>query len=770
MRFIAVERTAAHEIISDRTLQSTDYEAGRTLGKVLNSQLEGARLNPKIQVAANGDGLFILSLTENSPDFVVFDLETSDLFGPQIQPADAVLYFQKVLRFAVKIWSNLRVSISERMLSNSKAVLFPYPLSQHRNFRIVIDLAPDIKRQAKRLNEGRSILVYRSGTDEGGGPTEEAGVTNFRRFLDVRWGITKAKPRQGVTVGNNESITSLKITTLDASPTHHSDLFQGYDRWISLLTDAQKKFVESSLDAPHRIEGPAGTGKTISLVLKAITALHNATQKETPFRVLFVTHSEATRRTVQHTIEINDPWSYLQKDSLMDLQTLKLSTLQQLCSDLLNREISEAEFLDRDAMDAKQMQILYVSEALSSAMDKEYPTHRSFLSPNFNHFLATTDPSVLAEMFQHEISVVIKGRADEQLDHYRKLPALRYGLPVESSSDRGFVWTVFQHYQQQLLTSAQFDTDDIVLTTIGQLDTPLWRRRRGREGYDAIFVDETHLFNINELSVFHYLTRSTERFQIAYSVDRSQAVGDRGWTNELFDEAISPDNQSTHARTEVRSIFRCSPDIVDLAFSVTSAGATLFTNFDDPLKLASSLLTGEEERKCSGPVLITSSTDDQMVEDTFKRADQLAKEIQTSRSKIALIAFSDELFQKASQYSVVHNKPVELLKQRGDIEVINRAEKSGRFVLSTPEYIGGLEFDAVLLIGVDEGRVPPVKTLESTDSSNFLAYSSHNRLYVAITRAKYRVEILVAKERGPSALLRPALHDKILTPTSNERD
>lgn len=83
-------------------------------------------------------------------------------------------------------------------------------------------------------------------------------------------------------------------------------------------------------------------------------------------------------------------------------------------------------------------------------------------------------------------------------------------------------------------------------------------------------------------------------------------------------------------------------------------------------------------------------------------------------------------------------------------------------MLSTPEYIGGLEFEGVVLIGVDEGRVPPSRTLDSPDSANFLNYAAHNRLYVAITRARYRVVILTVRERGPSPLLRGALDSGVL--------
>lgn len=762
MRFIAVQRTAAEEIISDRTLQTIDYESGRALSKVLLSGVTGARLSPKFQIIGHAEGLFFVSTIEDSADFVVFDLETSNLFGSNTEAPDALLYFQKTLRFAFKWWSNLRVSLSERILSNSKAVIFPFPLSHHRSFRLAIDLDPDSKRQSKRSAEGKTLLVYRSGLDEGGGPSEEASVTNFRRFLEARRVIRGAVPK--LPTDDGPTISSLQITSLKPPPDSYTDIYQGYERWMASLTDAQKAFVESPLGAPHRIEGPAGTGKTISLILKAITSLRYADESRRPYKALFITHSEATRRTIHQVIQANDPWNFSGQDPRTSLQLLKLSTLQQLCAELLNREISETEFLDRDAMDSKQLQLLYVSEAVSTVMAQEYATYKKFLSSKFNEFLASTESSVLAEMFQHEISVVIKGRADEKLENYRKLPPLRYALPADTNSDRGFVWRVFQTYQQQLQASAQFDTDDIVLTTIGQLDTPLWRRRREKEGYDGIFVDETHLFNINELSLFHHLTRSTTRYPIAYSVDRSQAVGDRGWTDELFDEAFSPtaEVKTDLKRTEVHSIFRCSPEIVDLAFSVTSSGATLFTNFDDPLKLANSVLTGAEERKCSPPALITCATDEQMVEDAFKRADQLAKDMESPRSQIAIVAFTQELFKQAESYADFHNKPIELLKQRGDIEVIHRAEKSGRFVLSTPEYIGGLEFDGVVLVGVDEGRVPPAKTLESTDSSNFLTYSSHNRLYVALTRARYRVEILAAKDRGTSPLLKPALYAKIL--------
>lgn len=163
------------------------------------------------------------------------------------------------------------------------------------------------------------------------------------------------------------------------------------------------------------------------------------------------------------------------------------------------------------------------------------------------------------------------------------------------------------------------------------------------------------------------------------------------------------------------------------------------------------------------PSLVSCATDDEMIAHAFARADLMTSEMGVSRCEVVLVAFTDDLLRKAEAYAKEQNKPIELLKQRGDIDVIRRAQRSGRFVLSAPEYVGGLEFAGAVLIGVDDGRVPPSKGIDSIDSANYLAFASHNRLYVAITRARYRVDVLVVSDRGPSSLLRSAVASQFLT-------
>lgn len=96
-------------------------------------------------------------------------------------------------------------------------------------------------------------------------------------------------------------------------------------------------------------------------------------------------------------------------------------------------------------------------------------------------------------MMQYEISVIIKGRANGNQDKYNQLARPEIALPLKTSEDKKFMFMVYEKYQESLEHSGLFDTDDITLSALGQLDTPIWKRRSIKEGYDACFVDEAHL-------------------------------------------------------------------------------------------------------------------------------------------------------------------------------------------------------------------------------------------------------------------------------------
>jgi hypothetical protein len=752
MTYLAVRRDALEEVISERQLQSTDFDLGLNFVGALQSK-QALKVNGRLEVLSASHGSICIGPNANEDHYIVFDLDQIRASGQDVDSSTLLLILQKTLRFAIRYWTSSVLNKSETINSNSNlGIVFPFPISRQTNLRVVIDLSPDAERMARRGRNGRYLLAFKFAADESGA-NEGAGLAGFRRFLADIDTLRCDQMAASADQTEVQRISAFSGTTVDEVQ-NKVDPHQNYDTWMHFLTKDQFAFVTAPLVTPRRIDGPAGSGKTISLSLAAIHAMRAAAEQGAPYDALFVTHSEASRRAIETILRSMDSELYLGDQPA--LRRLQVVTLQGYCASLLRQDLSNTEFVDPDAYDAKQLQNMYVEEAIRRA-EKEWTTYSRFLSTEFKDYVESESIELKATLLQHEIAVVIKGRSKENLDVYRKVPPLASGLPIRNESDKGFVWRIYEEYRRQLVQGGQFDTDDVVLTALSQLATPIWRRRRVRDGFDALFIDETHLFNMNELSVFHHLTKSDSTYPIAFAVDRSQAIGDRGWQHDIDVSTLLPHSEgSGPSRTNLQSIFRSSPDIVNLAFSITSSGASLFTNFDDPLKLAHSGMSFEEEKRAKMPVYREVANDVSMVSEAFVVADRMKEEVGSTRGDIAIIAADEILFNELVRFGGEANKPFEVLKERGDQEVARRARETGRYVISMPDYVGGLEFDGVVLVGVDEGRMPPYSSSSRAESKAYVNYAAHNRLYVAISRARYQVAMLGSAERGSSPILSAA--------------
>jgi len=753
MTYLAIRRDAAEELIAEREAQSVDFVLGQTIANSLKKGVFG-ELTPRLGSTQAKSGTVVYGRRFDEQRFIVFDLDQSGIFT-NATDYQSVLYLQRVLRFAVKYWDKGVLTPAEKIVGSKTAAIFPYPLSQKTGIRITIDLNPDVERLSKRGKSGRYLLAYKIGTDEGDGVDEIPNLASFRKFMEDIDAPASQKLEVHASLNHDAWANSFSATSLNDLPTK-IDIHQGYETWLRLLTEDQKRFALAPLTHPTRIDGPAGTGKTASLAVSAIHSMRTAKQNDKELQAIFITHSEASRRSIKTVLEAMGGSEFIVDQA--SIRRLRVETLQGICAQLLRQDLSETEFVDPDAYDAKQLQMMYVDEALRQVRE-EYDTYAKFISDDFKSYMDNESDELKVPLIQHEISVVIKGRAKENLDIYKKIPSIPNGLPVRNEADKAFIWRIYEKYREQLVASGQFDTDDVVLTALSQLTTPIWRRRRARDGYDMIFVDETHLFNMNELSIFHLLTRLENKFPIAFAVDRSQAIGDRGWADDIDVTSLMPEEEERASSTvvNVSGIFRCAPDIVNLAFSITASGASLFTNFQDPMKLSHSNMTFEEEKKSVIPTYREYPTDLAMVEDAFAVAEKMRESMSSTRGEIAIVAFSEGIFRGLEHLASQEKKPYEILKNRGDMEIIGRARSTGRYVLSLPDYVGGLEFDGVVLVGVDDGRVPPSPDNRHSQSKAYMTFAAHNKLYVAVTRARYQVIILGVKARGPSSILVPAI-------------
>ena len=438
-----------------------------------------------------------------------------------------------------------------------------------------------------------------------------------------------------------------------------------------------------------------------------------------------------------------------------------ITTLQEWSAmHLGTSRISDNEYLDKDASESKYYQTLYVEQSIDRVLEKNRSTYETLCSPDFWGFITDSPKEFVVEMIQREIAEIIKGRASEDFDVYKSLDRPKYSLPVKKDSDLNFLFNVYEEYQDSLAKVGQYDSDDIVLTALGHINTPIWKRRRVKEGYDACIIDETHLFNLNELSIFHYINKPDCKNNIVFAIDKSQAFGDWGITNRMVSDSLSIEEGLPASETRFATVFRSSPDIVNLAFNILSSGATLFTNFENPLNYSLFNFNHDDDRKSRVPSYYLVDTDSQIINKGFSIAEEYFGSTESSRSDILIVSTTDNLMVELEKYGKRHNKPYVILKSRNDTKTVREAKDNNKYILSSIEYVGGLEFNAVIILGVDEGRVPPSGA--TRESFHYMNYMWHNKMYVAVTRAKYAVFCVGLITRGISPILESAVNSEIL--------
>lgn len=766
MKYILFEKSAVEALISSRFLQTSEFFEGMNFAKVIRGEASTHNHIPNVSLIKHDEGCYFIG-KEAAKTFLIIDVEKSGIFN-NINLEETVTVMQKLFRFAVKYWSKQGgFTNSEKILAETnKAVVFPFPYAdKNRSFRVVLERDPDSSRMASRGMK-QVLLVYKCGVEGAPNYIETPSLKNLRLALEniqafLHKGKEELLQRLSLVEDENEAERKpLDFYEFSGNLSANGGItYMPFDQWERYLTDSQKEFIyEENKTSPMRIQGPAGTGKTISLILRSIHLLREAEKKGEECRIVFFAHSKATQNSVKNIFNSISQYKWTEKELGM-AQSIDITTLHEYCIDnLLSSRISENEVLERDALDSKNLQYYAVYEAYEKVMNESYLTYKPLLS---NSLISTIEgnsdnKAVICGLLQHEISVMIKGKAGGSPENYKRLEPLQTGLRTENEDDKNFIWQIYQEYQKHFEMIQQYDTDDIVLSAISSLDNPIWRRRRKNEGYDYVFIDETHLFNQNELMIFHHLTRDGNNHPFVFSIDISQAMGDQGLDEEDFLKTYV--NGNNLYKKEYELVFRCSTQITDLAMSITSSGANLFGNFKNPYSNSKSAFTAQEEAICRKPEYILKYKEQQMIDYAFECAEKMRVQMQCPQSEIVIISFSEILHHELVKRS--GNKKVVELTKRGDMGAKEEASRNAAFLLSLPEYVGGLEFSGVVLVGVDKARVPPMSANDV--SHNYLVYMAFNKLYVSVTRARYQITILGAEEYGPSTCLEYAITNDTL--------
>jgi hypothetical protein len=234
------------------------------------------------------------------------------------------------------------------------------------------------------------------------------------------------------------------------------------ERWMTFLHPDQVALVRRNWSGPARISGPAGTGKTVVGLHRAVHLAQRSTG-----RILFATHARNLPR-VQGTF---------------------LRTMSPAVSD-------RVEFANVHAWAQEFLRQRGVPVALSSRWADD-AFGRAWREIGRDSCLSDIDP--LPQYWRDEIDYVIKGRGVTGFEQYAALPRRRR-MTILRRTHRIAVWNLFEEYERKRVAREAHDFNDLLAMSLAE-----FTRDPGEAGYSAVIVDEVQDLTLVGLRLLHAL-------------------------------------------------------------------------------------------------------------------------------------------------------------------------------------------------------------------------------------------------------------------------
>lgn len=540
-------------------------------------------------------------------------------------------------------------------------------------------------------------------------------------------------------------------------------LGRSLDEWLDgLLTQRQLDFVNVPLTKSLRLVGAAGTGKTLSLVVKCISELRKHVDNTEGYRCLFLTHSQATVELITNAIASMDHDGILARSRS---SFLKICTLQELANEAMKYDLDGLEPLSADGLEGRILQLETIEAEIERVQRSDWVTAKSRCSEGVRKGMSSTRGTpafrAFAREVSNEIACVLEAdgvrQSAERRERYLSEPRKTWMMSLPETEDRRVILMIYDRFRAFLKGMGVIGNDQMIADYLGFLDSNRWDNIRLREGFDAVFVDELHLFNRQERMTLHHLMRDDSKAPVVVmAYDSKQSVRDT--FNGLNDVAggiagLSRDMRLGETeRFELTEGFRYTPEIarvlewIDQTFP--AAGISEELGFDwRPIRLGSMKQSGMR------PILVRAKNTLDIYNCVFPRARQAAISLQKGR-RVAVLCASETLFKRyleAGQYR-------DLFLPISDREQLSGLRHAGkRFVFSMPDFVAGVQFDTVYLIEVNDGEV------EDGPYSTGTLRRFVSTVYLGASRAEQVLEIYSSEERGgPSRVLRHAINNGAL--------
>ncbi|MES0836672.1 UvrD-helicase domain-containing protein [Nocardiopsis tropica] len=523
-----------------------------------------------------------------------------------------------------------------------------------------------------------------------------------------------------------------------------------YEKWLSAVTPEQRAFIEANTDKSIRLRGPAGSGKTLALTLKAVREVLLNRDKGEEIRVLVVTHSWALAAQISDSLDSMGLGLVLQ-----EIEVFPLLEIAKAISPHYVQDTSGFSLIGDDSLSGKQAQLNEIQEVLNEFIDGDWITYRNSVSDSLRARFDSDDNDgrlALAWDLLIEFGSVIGAAAifpgaGSDLRYYQ-IPRMSWMLPLNSREDMRVVFDLYSRYMESLESRSLVTSDQVLADFLSHLETHAWNRARRSQGYDLVFVDEFHLFSPLERQVLHHLTLDTSTYpHVFMALDPRQSpseafIGVAADDTRSSNLAPTDDNLGDVANFELTTIHRFTPQILSLIKHVHHEFPTLDLGQEWDIDF-----TRVESEKSDGPLsrLVSSASRRGEEEDIVRAVHEVYQ-----RGRIALAVVDPRQWSRFSRLASEIGKSgkfnVSTVSGRSDIEGLGYRRRG--LVIGPAEYLAGLQFDSVFVAGI-----PDLNTSAPTvnERTRYLSL-----LYLALSRAQREVRVFVNEDDGgaPEVLLR----------------
>ncbi|MCP9271105.1 UvrD-helicase domain-containing protein [Mycolicibacterium arenosum] len=701
-------------------------------GATISDMDEKSELHPDLTCLTHNEAIIILHRGDDETSKRIFFAVPQTLieFGGRVEPAEA-LVLERLLSFLARLTAKKIVTPPSWNQENHGSYITFYAASRDKIFG-----SPRWLSEVKTQKDVCLWELFDAGQQidfKGYSPPNDKYdriTTSWHRLLD------RARSQFGPAQSAGPQVE------VELSKPRFADVTQDlkFSGWMKRLTHGQRIFVTQSPQHSIKLRGPAGSGKTLTLILKAMNELRRSRESGDSIQILVITHTWALAG------EIDEMIARLSEQG--EAESITVLPLVAVAQEILPHDLwdDSLEVVGDDSLSGKEAQLEVIEEILDRFCRGDWLTFTETVSDELRARIESADISerrALVWDLMIEFSCVFgaDGIFPNTLDaesRYLRLARVPWMMPLSGDQDKRLVLYLYRKFFNEFDAQGKATSDQLVNELLNYFESMVWNRRRTLRGYDEIYVDEFHLFNAQERQMLKYMTRSTMDLpRIFMALDPRQSP----WESYVRSEETTPsstvrsdDPLNDVSAVDLIDVHRYTPQILNLVKHIHLEYPNLDLGADWQMSFSDITSSAEDG---SVPLVVTCGTRGAEGNEIYSRISALGPTVQ------AAIAIVDE--KQLGQYTFIaeglsqRGFKTKVLTSRDDVNAVQYRRRG--VVLAPAEYLAGLQFETVFIGGLPEFSVGVV-------NQSYRRRRALSMLYVAVTRASRTIELFVNDDNG----------------------